>query len=465
MILGGLELLALPLSGVLIKGAIKFVIYIGIGGVFGVLIGALLITAGLVVWFNPTHRVFYGVAGIILGLLSFPASNLGGFILGMLLAIFGGAAAIAWTPLDAAPALPAGPLPASGDEPEREGATEPVAPAPAEPSAPPSPGSSRSGQNGASGQRLLAIAAMPALVLAGMLTSTPAKTAPDSTFCLFGVICLPVPGPPGTGTGVTASPSATTSPSVTASPSVGPTAPASPDPKAGQLAGAPADPSASASAGPSRSPSAPASASASPSAPASASSAGSASHSATSSAPASARQPGKPATSPTATAKGTPVGSKKIVVKDVAAPGGMVASSATSVLTANTATLDNFQFIGIVNLPLAAGGTEQMLEFTASSASLTGNVNVAVTQNGVTSNTTSSRLDFSGNMTLYSTKLCGDIYGITGQVCFTPSTIDQVLLRVANVLTGLVPISMTSVTTYQPVTIAGTLQTGSLSLG
>lgn len=133
-------------------------------------------------------------------------------------------------------------------------------------------------------------------------------------------------------------------------------------------------------------------------------------------------------------------------------------------MTADAATLNDFQFVGIVNLPVNGGGTEQTLEFTASSASLSGNVNVAVTQDGVTTNTSSPTLDFGGDMTLYATKLCGDIYGITGQVCFTPSTIDEVLLKLTNVITGLVPISMTDVTTYQPVTVAGSLQTGLLSV-
>ena len=100
LILAGLELFAIPLSGVLVRGAIKLVIYIGIGGVFGVLIGALLVAAGLVIWLNPTHKTFYGIAGIVLGIVSFPASNLGGLFLGMLLAIIGGATAFAWTPVE-----------------------------------------------------------------------------------------------------------------------------------------------------------------------------------------------------------------------------------------------------------------------------------------------------------------------------------------------------------------------------
>ena len=60
-----------------------------------------LIAAGIMLWVSPVHRVFYGIAGIILGVVSFPASNLGGFFLGMLLAIVGGSLAFAWEPADA----------------------------------------------------------------------------------------------------------------------------------------------------------------------------------------------------------------------------------------------------------------------------------------------------------------------------------------------------------------------------
>jgi len=101
LILAGAELVLLPLSGVLVHGGLKLVIYIGIGGVFGVLIGALLVAAGTSLLVNPAHRSFYGIAGIILGIASFPASNLGGFFLGMLLAIIGGALGYAWSPIAA----------------------------------------------------------------------------------------------------------------------------------------------------------------------------------------------------------------------------------------------------------------------------------------------------------------------------------------------------------------------------
>jgi len=100
ILLAGLELLLIPLGGDLGHGAIKLVIYIGIGGVFGVLIGLLLIAAGIMIWVNPVHRVFYGIAGIVLGVVSFPTSNLGGFFIGMLLAMVGGAIAFAWEPAE-----------------------------------------------------------------------------------------------------------------------------------------------------------------------------------------------------------------------------------------------------------------------------------------------------------------------------------------------------------------------------
>jgi hypothetical protein len=131
LVLAGLELFAIPLSGVLIHGAIKLVIYIGIGGVFGVLIGVLLIVAGLMTWFNATHKTFYSIAGIVLGIVSFPASNLGGLFLGMLFAIIGGAIAFAWTPVEEAPE-PASwsPVPEAPEQPETA-ALEPQTPQPA----------------------------------------------------------------------------------------------------------------------------------------------------------------------------------------------------------------------------------------------------------------------------------------------------------------------------------------------
>ncbi|MEU8436602.1 DUF6114 domain-containing protein [Streptomyces sp. NPDC029216] len=62
------------------------------------IIGFLLITLGLALWFQQGIRVFAGVAAILLALVSIPLSNLGGFFIGFLTSMIGGALALAWAP-------------------------------------------------------------------------------------------------------------------------------------------------------------------------------------------------------------------------------------------------------------------------------------------------------------------------------------------------------------------------------
>ena len=97
LLLAGVELVAIPLLSVLAHGSVKVVIYIGIGGVFGVLIGGLLMACGLLVWFHPVQRVFYAIAGVLLAVASFVATNLGGFFIGMLLGVTGASLSFGWT--------------------------------------------------------------------------------------------------------------------------------------------------------------------------------------------------------------------------------------------------------------------------------------------------------------------------------------------------------------------------------
>ncbi|MFD7624563.1 DUF6114 domain-containing protein [Streptomyces sp. NPDC059851] len=81
------------------------------GGAGALIIGVLLITLGLALWFQQAIRVFAGVASILLALVSLPVSNLGGFGLGFVPAMIGGALALAWapgTPVDETDAAPAG---------------------------------------------------------------------------------------------------------------------------------------------------------------------------------------------------------------------------------------------------------------------------------------------------------------------------------------------------------------------
>ncbi|MBT2439722.1 hypothetical protein J7E93_06225 [Streptomyces sp. ISL-36] len=68
------------------------------GGAGALIIGVLLVTLGLTMWFQPIVRVFAGVAAIVLALVSIPVSNLGGFFIGFLLALVGGGLSVAWAP-------------------------------------------------------------------------------------------------------------------------------------------------------------------------------------------------------------------------------------------------------------------------------------------------------------------------------------------------------------------------------
>lgn len=95
MLLGGVVILtpaylSLEVSNIIIQVST-------ISGVSTFIIGALLIACGLMTWFGGGSRILTGVAGIILGIVALPTSNFGGFVLGTLLALVGGALALSWT--------------------------------------------------------------------------------------------------------------------------------------------------------------------------------------------------------------------------------------------------------------------------------------------------------------------------------------------------------------------------------
>ncbi|MEU9352609.1 DUF6114 domain-containing protein [Streptomyces griseoloalbus] len=85
-------------------------------GAGSLIIGVLLVTLGLTMWFQSATRVFAGVAAILLALVSLVVSNIGGFVVGFLLALIGGALALSWVPGK----------PSSGATGERHGSDEPT---------------------------------------------------------------------------------------------------------------------------------------------------------------------------------------------------------------------------------------------------------------------------------------------------------------------------------------------------
>ncbi|WP_330459869.1 DUF6114 domain-containing protein [Streptomyces sp. NBC_00820] len=92
-------------------------------GAGSLIIGVLLIVLGISLWFQKHVRTFAGVAAILLALVSLPVSNFGGFIVGFLLALVGGAMAVSWAP-------------GKPQQPEPPTAVAPAAAAPAEGVAP-----------------------------------------------------------------------------------------------------------------------------------------------------------------------------------------------------------------------------------------------------------------------------------------------------------------------------------------
>lgn len=72
----------------------------------GITVGALVTILGLFLWFQPSMRHFFGVLIVILSLVSFITSDIGGFIIGMTLSMTGGSMGFAWVPVDPATIKP-----------------------------------------------------------------------------------------------------------------------------------------------------------------------------------------------------------------------------------------------------------------------------------------------------------------------------------------------------------------------
>ncbi|MEU7841812.1 DUF6114 domain-containing protein [Micromonospora sp. NPDC049114] len=90
--LGGVEMLAT------LRAPLGVLLHIGPQGLAAYLVPTILVICGVLLITTPQQRVFYAVVSLVLGLVSWLTSNLGGFVVGMLLALTGGALAFAWTP-------------------------------------------------------------------------------------------------------------------------------------------------------------------------------------------------------------------------------------------------------------------------------------------------------------------------------------------------------------------------------
>ena len=81
-------------------------VHFGPEGFLSYLLPLLLLLCGVLTCVTPGQRLFYGILGLLTAVYSLIGLNLGGFGLGMLVGIVGGALVIAWAPARLKPAAP-----------------------------------------------------------------------------------------------------------------------------------------------------------------------------------------------------------------------------------------------------------------------------------------------------------------------------------------------------------------------
>lgn len=79
------------------RAPFQVVTHIGVTGLAGYLIPTFILLCGVMLWFVPIAWIYYSILSIVLALASWITSNLGGYFIGMLIDIVGGALAFAWT--------------------------------------------------------------------------------------------------------------------------------------------------------------------------------------------------------------------------------------------------------------------------------------------------------------------------------------------------------------------------------
>jgi len=92
LVLGGAEIL------VTMKAPLPVILHVGMQGLAGYLLPTLMVLCGLLILFNPTQRLFYSIIAILLSLGTWVTSNIGGFVVGLLLGAVGSSLAFGWLP-------------------------------------------------------------------------------------------------------------------------------------------------------------------------------------------------------------------------------------------------------------------------------------------------------------------------------------------------------------------------------
>ncbi|WP_406208555.1 DUF6114 domain-containing protein [Kitasatospora sp. NBC_01560] len=92
VLLGGAEILFT------LRAPLPVVLHIGMQGLAGYLVPAVMVICGVLILFNPAQRLFYSVLAVLAALASWLTSNLGGFLFGMILGVLGACLTFGWLP-------------------------------------------------------------------------------------------------------------------------------------------------------------------------------------------------------------------------------------------------------------------------------------------------------------------------------------------------------------------------------
>jgi len=112
-VLAAAEIGAVPLA------PLKVMLHQGNAGIPSVVLALVMVVLGLSAWFAPHYRGLAGVLTVLLAAAALVLSNLGGFLLGTLLGVVGGALIFAWRPVPGPAPDDAGPGTASDAVPSR----------------------------------------------------------------------------------------------------------------------------------------------------------------------------------------------------------------------------------------------------------------------------------------------------------------------------------------------------------
>jgi len=79
-------------------GPVNVIIHAGLAGIFGLGLGSAIAALALIMLALPSQRYVVSVLIAVMGVASFPLTNLGGFFFGMFFSVLGASMGFAWMP-------------------------------------------------------------------------------------------------------------------------------------------------------------------------------------------------------------------------------------------------------------------------------------------------------------------------------------------------------------------------------